>query len=324
MTLKAKVGSIFFLLFFFALLNLPVSAKTVVCIDDGDDFRYAEGYYRQTLGPNDVIQVGGSLADCYCNVEAGDEFIVVGHGRVGGGAFRWGGTWYGGFRRQGSNDPGTGVNGDPYELPAKELDGITVSLWFCHADSNPAGETTTSTTSTMDSIINYGDGSGEVWGPDGLYQIGDYHWRFDRAPADQINRARQCLYDAAEAAGFARSDQGVSDWINSLSYNDQQTIPQQVLAECEDIPNINFSITYTPLSEQGKSQPSPIFCDEIDYGDGTLEVFCDVDGPTICLEPEGGDIPTLSEWGLIILGVVLLGFITYVFFKRRKAAVSLR
>ncbi len=32
-----------------------------------------------------------------------------------------------------------------------------------------------------------------------------------------------------------------------------------------------------------------------------------------------GAIPTLTEWGLIIFGVVLLGFITWVFLKRRKA-----
>jgi hypothetical protein len=37
----------------------------------------------------------------------------------------------------------------------------------------------------------------------------------------------------------------------------------------------------------------------------------------------GGAIPTLTEWGLIIFGVMLLGFITWVFVKRRKAvAVS--
>jgi len=36
------------------------------------------------------------------------------------------------------------------------------------------------------------------------------------------------------------------------------------------------------------------------------------------------EIPTLTEWGLIIFGVVLLGFITYVFLRRRKAVVSLR
>jgi len=37
-----------------------------------------------------------------------------------------------------------------------------------------------------------------------------------------------------------------------------------------------------------------------------------------------GVIPTLTEWGMIIFGVVLLGFITWVFLRRRKAAVSLR
>jgi LPXTG-motif cell wall-anchored protein len=35
-------------------------------------------------------------------------------------------------------------------------------------------------------------------------------------------------------------------------------------------------------------------------------------------------IPTLTEWGLIIFGVVLLGFITWVFLRRRRAVVSLQ
>jgi LPXTG-motif cell wall-anchored protein len=35
-------------------------------------------------------------------------------------------------------------------------------------------------------------------------------------------------------------------------------------------------------------------------------------------------IPTLTEWGLIIFGVVLLGFISWVFVRRRKAVVSLQ
>jgi hypothetical protein len=35
-------------------------------------------------------------------------------------------------------------------------------------------------------------------------------------------------------------------------------------------------------------------------------------------------IPTLTEWGMIIFGVVLLGFISWVFLRRRKAVVSLR
>jgi hypothetical protein len=35
-------------------------------------------------------------------------------------------------------------------------------------------------------------------------------------------------------------------------------------------------------------------------------------------------IPTLTEWGLIIFGTMLLGFITWVFLRRRRPAVSLR
>jgi hypothetical protein len=44
-------------------------------------------------------------------------------------------------------------------------------------------------------------------------------------------------------------------------------------------------------------------------------------GITMCYF-ERDQIPTLTEWGLIIFGVVLLGFITYVFLKRRKTVVS--
>jgi hypothetical protein len=35
-------------------------------------------------------------------------------------------------------------------------------------------------------------------------------------------------------------------------------------------------------------------------------------------------IPTLTEWGLIIFGVVLLGFITWVFLRRRRPVVSVQ
>jgi hypothetical protein len=38
----------------------------------------------------------------------------------------------------------------------------------------------------------------------------------------------------------------------------------------------------------------------------------------------GGAIPTLTEWGMIIFGLVLLGFITWVFLRRRRAVVSLQ
>jgi hypothetical protein len=40
--------------------------------------------------------------------------------------------------------------------------------------------------------------------------------------------------------------------------------------------------------------------------------------------PTPGVIPTLTEWGLIIFGVVLLGFISYVFLRRKRPVVSVQ
>ncbi len=60
--------------------------------------------------------------------------------------------------------------------------------------------------------------------------------------------------------------------------------------------------------------------------DLTCTTFCMqggcIENATVVACPQ---IPTLSEWGLIIFGVVLLGFITWVFLRRRKtSAVSLQ
>jgi hypothetical protein len=55
----------------------------------------------------------------------------------------------------------------------------------------------------------------------------------------------------------------------------------------------------------------------------TTENDCWVDN--LLIETGGSQaIPTLTEWGLIIFGVVLLGFITWVFLRRRKAGFVLR
>ena len=56
----------------------------------------------------------------------------------------------------------------------------------------------------------------------------------------------------------------------------------------------------------------------------TLYVYDAVEGEyTRYIIPVGiVPIPTLTEWGLIIFGVVLIGFITYVFLRRRRAVVS--
>jgi len=52
--------------------------------------------------------------------------------------------------------------------------------------------------------------------------------------------------------------------------------------------------------------------------DGINEIIVAGDSLYVLGIPAGAPIPTLSEWGLIIFGVVLLGFITWVFLRRRK------
>jgi hypothetical protein len=52
------------------------------------------------------------------------------------------------------------------------------------------------------------------------------------------------------------------------------------------------------------------------YGEATFQ--------TKLVGPHSAPIPTLTEWGLIIFGVVLVGFISWVFLRKKKAAISLR
>jgi LPXTG-motif cell wall-anchored protein len=54
----------------------------------------------------------------------------------------------------------------------------------------------------------------------------------------------------------------------------------------------------------------------------TTENDCWVDN--LLIETGSQAIPTLTEWGLIIFGVVLLGFITWVFLKKRRKGIGVR
>lgn len=53
------------------------------------------------------------------------------------------------------------------------------------------------------------------------------------------------------------------------------------------------------------------------YSADTMSVPDSIDFIAMAVLPPR-DIPTLTEWGLIMFGLVLLGFITWVFLKRRK------
>ena len=57
--------------------------------------------------------------------------------------------------------------------------------------------------------------------------------------------------------------------------------------------------------------------------EGIDSIGCEWGGSAFVMASAGaGAIPTLTEWGLIIFAVVLIGFITWVFLRRRKAVLS--
>lgn len=102
------------------------------------------------------------------------------------------------------------------------------------------------------------------------------------------------------------------EWLaDPRPLQDEYTI---VDGECDDLPGYLIGttpITFDPLAPPGENplQTTPL----------TGELVRD--GETI-FTPETA-IPTLSEWGLIIFGMVLIGFITWVFLRRRRAVASL-
>jgi hypothetical protein len=74
----------------------------------------------------------------------------------------------------------------------------------------------------------------------------------------------------------------------------------------------SFIVHSTDPLQEGDWIHFKLYGGHVDFRPGTGEDFC--------IDYVGEAIPTLTEWGLIIFGVVLLGFITWVFLKRRKVA----
>jgi hypothetical protein len=89
--------------------------------------------------------------------------------------------------------------------------------------------------------------------------------------------------------------------------------------------NIQVFLTPEMLGANVTDILTPFYFKDKDGKEYLYFAFTEAKGSTkiarISLEPP--TIPTLTEWGLIIFGVVLLGFISWMFLKRRKA-VSVR
>ena len=105
---------------------------------------------------------------------------------------------------------------------------------------------------------------------------------------------------------------GTSDFIQPLEVNTWYKIKMKVDMD-------NGVVDYWINDEYKGSQNNPELIGAPAYPYLTLSSGSGkgwVDGIHIYTTPS--EIPTLTEWGLIIFGVLLLGFITWVFLKRRK------
>lgn len=120
------------LIFMIFLLVTSVSARKVICIDQGaadDSFlNGSEGRERQEAQTGDLIIKGGSLQACLDSLATGDSLIIVAHGIEDGSGFYWGGVQYDGF----------GDGPDQMPVPSS-LSGKTIHIRFvgCMSSRDP-------------------------------------------------------------------------------------------------------------------------------------------------------------------------------------------
>lgn len=149
----------FTILVFIAIYSAISQAKTLVCIDAGNNDGYltsAEGYYRSTLEmPPDRVILGGTINACLANAEAGDTIIIVSHGAGAGGVFEWGGSLYSGFGAGTGVQVGNPAAVTPYVLQAAflELAGITVQHVACWSSRDPNGPNNQSVTASLNAAL---------------------------------------------------------------------------------------------------------------------------------------------------------------------------
>ncbi len=90
------------------------------------------------------------------------------------------------------------------------------------------------------------------------------------------------------------------------------------------------AMEWIPLSDFVLSEGDSVTYNGGSHGPGDVILFrfeLEGEGLTsyeIVQREASTSIPTLTEWGLIIFGVMLLGFITWVFLRRKKVAVRLQ
>ena len=259
------VVCIFSLMIVFPMNATAQNTYVWISNDGFNRFHNAEGHYRRDGVPAGNIFYGTNLTDAWCHVsENGDTFVTVSHGvslkhnfspddetRYLGGVIKLNGIDYAGFRRKDSADKGTDAPPECllpiFELPAKQKTGINVQIWACWGGltpriiegEHPWGDDGKSVAKTMDEIVDYEDGDGNVSSPMGIYEFGVCPY-FTFAPGDWEDEdgndtpAKTAFMNAldahAEELGYKRD---YFDWFDATPYDQHQDVITAINTFCE-------------------------------------------------------------------------------------------
>jgi hypothetical protein len=309
---------------FMILCLLPAAgiAKLVICIDHDpaaeDGFlASAEGWAR-TLAtvPPDVICLNGNIEDCLANLEDGDSLILIAHGLADedgtdqGSEFRWGGNDYRGF--------GTGPGEAPVPEGFSDLENVWYRIVSCWSANDPDGEG-----GTDESMVDkLGDAMG---GPTHEHTGSGYVGVCATRPFVRYNipAGMSAEEQAAWEAAIAACLDADTTWMNAPPTNrstpppvpNQLTAAQAIIDACGIVPHpVLTGIDYsTPPTDERT------FADR-----GTVII---TSNPEYCEQVYWtligtGNIPTLSEWAMIVMAVMLLAMLTWFVARKRGVARS--
>lgn len=298
------------------------TAKRIIYVADDKACSWGEGHYRkQSVGTDVFVREaeGKDLSDAWSQLEEGDELIIITHGNKG--TIKLRGVSYAGFKKDGATGGGTGASCRPYVLPETDLDEITVTLKVCHSASDPDGDgPKISVEESMEPLLT-GDDSTVTGKDDELNSTYCPHW--ENGTEAQQKNALRCLSDKAEEGGYTGRKR-VNDWLEDLTYEEHKTV-QGVIEDCKDqgadVDDVEIVFEY-PEPRFGDPRrwvgPPPTMGDdrdEIDDLECRWEAPCD----SYC---GWTPLATVSEWGLIVMTLLLLTAGAIALGRRRRPVVA--
>jgi hypothetical protein len=175
-----------------------------------------------------------------------------------------------------------------YKVPSQPWRNVDLYRGYTSNQSNPAGPAAATLNYTV------------------AYNGGDFHFFLNALDGQQIY-SEDFFVDGINRSGQVNGTVAVGNaWQGLLGP------PGPGVNNLYDHANDNIS-AFLPTPDVSLDISTNIISDCIGHS------FAAISFPA-----EHAAIPTLTEWGLIIFGVVLLGFITWVFLRRRREAVSLQ